>query len=84
MATKTKYKTKISGLEEDTYKVGKAKFAAKFQKSTKNIALYVQRKYTDGTSLAHNMKLMRTTSIALPPPLNSGTSNSGMFVWKEE
>jgi hypothetical protein len=29
-ATKTEYKTKITGLEEDTYDVGKAKFAAKF------------------------------------------------------
>jgi hypothetical protein len=83
-ATKTKFKTKITSLKEDTYNIGEAKFAAKFQKSTKNIALYVQRKYTDGASLAHDMKLMRATSIALPQPLNSGTSDSDMFIWKEE
>ena len=83
-ATKTEYKTKITGLEEDTYNVGKAKFAAKFQKSTKNIALYLQQEYTDGASLAHDMKLMRARSIALPQPPNAGTSNSDTFIWKEE
>ena len=61
--TRTEYKTKITGLEEDTYDVGEAKFAAKFQNSTKNIALYVQCEYTDGASMAHDMKLMKVTSI---------------------
>ena len=73
--TKAEHQTKITGLKEDTYDIGEAKFAAKFQKSPKNITLYVQRKYTDGASLAQDMKLMRATSIALPQPLNAGTSN---------
>ena len=84
MTTKAEHKTKITGLEEDTYNIGEAKFAAKFQKSTKNISLYVQRKYTDGESLAHGMKLMRATPIALPQPTNAGTSDLDAFIWKEE
>ena len=42
ITTRTEYKTRITGLEEDTYDVGKAKFAAKFHNSTKHISLYVQ------------------------------------------
>ena len=81
---KAEHKTKVTGLKEDTYDIGEAKFAAKFQKSTENIALYVQREYTDGASLAHDMKLMRATPIALPQPPNAGTSDLDAFIWKEE
>ena len=78
--TRTEYKTKITGLEEDSYDVGEAKFAAKFQKSTKNIALYVQRKYTDGVSMAHDMKLMKVTNITLPSPWIAGSNGLDAFV----
>ena len=82
--TRTEYKTRKTGLKEDTYDVGKANFAAKFQKSTRNIALYVQRKYTDRASMAHDMKLMKVTSITLPSPPIAGSNNLDAFIWKEE
>ncbi len=81
---KSDYKTKTTGLEEDTYKVGEARFAAKFQKTTDNIALYVQRKYTDGASVAFDMKTIIATIIVLPSMPASGASNAKTFVWKEE
>ena len=40
--TKKKFTTKVVGLEEHTFNVGNAKYAAKFQKSVNNIALYAQ------------------------------------------
>ena len=82
--TRTEYKKRITGLKEDTYDVGKAKFSAKFQKSTENISLYVQPEYTDGASMAHDMKLMKVTSITLPSPPIAGSNNSDAFIWKEE
>ena len=83
-AVKSDYKTKTAGLEEDTYDVREARFAAKFQKTTDNIALYVQRKYTDGASVAFDMKTMIAMIIALPPAPTSGASDSDTFIWKEE
>ena len=34
--------------------------------------------------MAHDMRLMRATSIVLPPPSNSRTSDLDTFIWKEE
>ena len=83
-AVKSDYKTKTAGLEEDTCDVGEARFAAKFQKTTDNIALYVQREYTDGASVAFDMKTMIATMIVLPSTPASGASDAETFIWKEE
>ena len=81
---KSDHKTKTAGLKEDTYDVGEARFAAKFQKTTDSIALYVQREYTDGASVAFDMKTMIATIIALPPAPTSRASKINKFIWKEE
>ena len=60
---KSDHKTKTAVLKEDTYDVGEARFAAKFQKTTDSIALYVQPEYTDGASVAFDMKAMIATAI---------------------
>ena len=60
-AVRLDHKTKTAGLKEDTNDVGEARFATKFQKTTDNIALYVQRKYTDGACVAFDMKAMIAT-----------------------
>ena len=83
-AVKSDYKTKTVGLEEDTYNVGEARFAAKYQKTTDNIALYVQREYTDGAGVAYDMKAMVATVIVLPQVPARGASEADMFMWKEE
>jgi len=81
---KSDHKTKTAGLEEDTYDVGEARFAAKFQKTTDNIALYVQREYTDGAAVAFDMKAMVATVVVLPPMPASAATDAETFMWKED
>jgi hypothetical protein len=44
-ARRTTYKSKVAGLEDDTFNVGAASDPSKFSKSLKNIENYIQKIY---------------------------------------
>jgi hypothetical protein len=44
-AGRTTYKSKVAGLEDDTFNVGAASDPAKFSKLLKNIENYIQKTY---------------------------------------
>ncbi|KAL3810038.1 hypothetical protein ACHAXA_000207 [Cyclostephanos tholiformis] len=87
--TKKEYTTKVVGLEADTFDVGNAKYAAKFQKSLDAIAIYIQREYKGGPDVAKAIKEM-AAPIIVPPsyPTPKGTppviDPGELYIWQQK
>ena len=46
----------MTGLEQDTFDIGHAKYAAKYAKSLKAILLYIRANYKQGAAITEAMK----------------------------
>ena len=97
-AGRTTYKSKVAGLEDDTFNVGAASDPAKFSKSLKNIENYIQKTYKspdDMVKTLQNMKKVTLSYSTKPKKQDSqccdedGNPDEDMFemavfAWKED
>jgi hypothetical protein len=86
---KKEYTTKIVGLKTDTFDIGNAKYAAKFQKSLEAIAMYVQREYKGGPDIAKAIKELAAPTFLPPtyptPKGNPPTIDPGeLYIWQQK
>ena len=89
--SRKEYRTEVVGLQEHTFDVGAAKYAAKFTKSLEleEIANYVQKEYTKGGGrIGQAIKDMVEPTIDLPqqPTGTGGNPPTAVeiFVWQED
>ncbi len=98
VAGRTTYKSKVAGLEDDTFDVGAASDPAKFSKPLKNIENYIQKTYIspdDMVKTLQNMKKVTLSYSTKPKKQDSqccdedGNPDEDMFemavfAWKED
>ena len=60
------YKSKVQGLENDTFDVGASSDPAKFSKSLKNIENYIQKTYKDPDDMVKTIQKMKRVSLSYP------------------
>jgi hypothetical protein len=60
-AGRTTYKSKVAGLEDDTFDVAAASDPAKFSKSLKNIENYIQKTYRSPDDMVKTLQQMKVT-----------------------
>jgi hypothetical protein len=58
VARRTTYKSKVAGLEDNTFNVGAASDLAKFSKSLKNIKNYIQKTYRSQDDMVKTLQNM--------------------------
>ena len=92
------YKSKVQGLESNTFDVGASSNPAKFSKSLKNIENYIQKTYKDQDDMAKTIQQMKRVNLGYPKRPkktdaeccdNSGNPDADMFditvfAWKED
>jgi hypothetical protein len=65
MATRrTTYKSKVTGLEEDTFNVGAASDPAKFSKLLINIENFIQKTYRSPDDMAKMLQYMKKVTLS--------------------
>ena len=62
MTGRSTYKSKVQGLENDTFDVGASSDPAKFSKSLKNIENYIQKTY----NMVKTIQKMKKISLSYP------------------
>lgn len=60
------YKSKVQGLENDTFDVGASSDPAKFSKSLKNIENYIQKTYKDPDDMVKTIQQLKKVSLSFP------------------
>ncbi len=60
------YKSKVQGLENDTFNVGASSNPAKFSKLLKNIENYIQMTYKDPDDMVKTIQKMKKISLSYP------------------
>jgi hypothetical protein len=65
-AGRSTYKSKVQGLENDTFDVGASSNYAKFSKSLKNIENYIQKTYKDPDEMVKTIQKMKKVSLSFP------------------
>ena len=97
-AGRSTYKSKVQGLENDTFNVGASSDPAKFSKSLKNIENYIQKTYKDPDDMVKTIQKMKKVSLSFPERPNMTDkdccNNNGdpypdafdmaVFAWKED
>ncbi len=92
------YKSKVQGLESDTFDVGASSNPAKFSKSLKNIENYIQKTYKDPDDMVKTIQKMKKVSLSFPErPKKTDKDccynnrdpdpdafNMAVFAWKED
>jgi hypothetical protein len=83
------FTTKIVGLENDTFDVGNAKFAAKFQKLLEAIAIHIQREYKGGLDIAKGIRDLVLPTFTPPTyPLPEGSppavDEGKKYMWQQQ
>ncbi len=82
-----KYTSTVVGLESNTFDVGNAKYAAKFQKSLDVIAIHIQRKYEVGPDVAKAIRDLVLPIVTLPAYLvgtNGNPPDPGeIYLWQQ-
>jgi hypothetical protein len=63
-AGRTTYKSKVAGLEDDTFDVGEASDPAKFSKSLKNIENYIQKTYRSPDNMVKTLQNMKKVTLS--------------------
>ena len=63
-AGRTTYKSKVAGLEDDTFDVGKASDPAKFSKLLKNIENYIQKTYRSPDDMVKTLQNMKKVTLS--------------------
>jgi len=98
MTGRSAYKSKVQGLENDTFDVGASSDPAKFNKSLNNIKNYIQKTYKDPDDMVKTIQKMKKVSFSFPvrPKKNdedccndngdpdSDAFNMAVFAWKED
>ncbi len=77
------------GLESDTFDVGNAKYAAKFQKLVDAIAIHIQREYKGGPDIAKAIRDLILPTFAPPTyPVAEGTlpviDPGKLYMWQQK
>jgi hypothetical protein len=85
--TRKEHTSKVLGLESHTFDVGKAHYAAKFQKSVDAIAIHIKREYKGGPNIANAIRDLVLPSVSLPP-YPTGTSGNQpdpgeIYLWQQ-
>jgi hypothetical protein len=97
-AGRSTYKSKVQGLEKDTFNVGASSNPAKFSKSLKNIENYIQKTYKDPDDMVKTIQKMKKVSLRYPerpkktdPDCcdsnrnpDSDAFNMAVFAWRED
>jgi hypothetical protein len=65
-AGRSTYKSKVQGLENDTFDVGASSNPAKFSKSLKNIKNYIQKTYKDQDNMVKTIQKMKWVILKYP------------------
>ncbi len=92
------YKSKVQGLENDTFDVGALSDPTKFSKLLKNIKNYIQKTYKDQDDMVKTIQQMKRVSLSYPEKpkktdkdcCNSNGDpdpvafNMAIFTWKED
>jgi hypothetical protein len=63
-AGRTTYKSKVAGLEEDTFDVGAASDPTKFSKLLKNIENYIQKTYRSPDDMVKTLQNMKKVTLS--------------------
>ena len=94
--TKTNYKSKVTGLEDEVFDVGASSNPAKFSKSLKSIENYIQKNYKTCDDIVKAIQQLKRPSLAYPkqPTKAQYTDANGdfdddrlemvKFAWKED
>jgi hypothetical protein len=97
-ARRTTYKSKVAGLEDDTFDVGAASDPTKFSKLLKNIENYIQKTYRSPDDMVKTLQNMKKVTLSYPtnpkkqdPQCCDKDGNSdedmfemAIFAWKED
>jgi hypothetical protein len=76
--SRKEYKSEVQGLENRTFDVGAAKYAAKFTKSLEKIGNYCQREYSKGGGrIGQAIRDLVTPNLTLPAVLTGTPANPG-------
>jgi hypothetical protein len=92
------YKSKVQGLENNTFNVGASSDPAKFSKLLKNIKNYIQKTYKDPDDMVKTIQQMKRVSRSYPEkPKKTDKDccdsngdpdpdvfNMAVFAWKED
>jgi hypothetical protein len=65
-AGRSTYKSKVQGLEKDTFNVGASSYPAKFSKSLKNIENFIQKTYKDPDNMVKTIQQMKMVILNYP------------------
>ncbi len=84
--TKGGFKSSVVGLEEHTFEYGSPKHVAKFVKTQKQIANYIQKKYDKGgAEIASAVRTLTMPNIRLPTEPDPATATLiEMEIWKNQ
>jgi hypothetical protein len=97
-AVRTTYKSKVAGLEDDTFNVVAACDPAKFSKSLKNIENYIQKTYRSSDNMVKMLQQIKKVTLSYPTKPKkqdrqhcneNGDPDANMFemtvfAWKED
>jgi len=93
---KSTYKSKVIGLEEDTFDVGASSDPAKFSKSLKSIENYIQKTYKMPDDIVKAIQQMKRPTLSYPDKptkaecvddqgnLDEDEFEMAKFTWKED
>eukprot|EP00569_Conticribra_weissflogii_P008200 CAMPEP_0171363762 /NCGR_PEP_ID=MMETSP0879-20121228/3564_1 /TAXON_ID=67004 /ORGANISM="Thalassiosira weissflogii, Strain CCMP1336" /LENGTH=562 /DNA_ID=CAMNT_0011870969 /DNA_START=26 /DNA_END=1714 /DNA_ORIENTATION=- len=83
---KSNFKSAVAGLEDHTFEYGSPKHVAKFVKTQKQIANYIQKKYDKGgAEIASAVRTLVMPNITLPTEPDPGTATLiEMEIWKNQ
>jgi hypothetical protein len=66
MVSGSTYKSKVQGLENDTFHVGAVSDPAKFSKSLRNIKNYIQKTFKHPDDMVKTIQQMKRVSLSYP------------------
>ncbi len=80
--------TKVAGLENHTFDVGNAKYAAKYQKTVDWVANHIQRNYKGGPKIAKAIRDIILPTIIIPnypiPVTGMVIDKRVKYIWQQE
>jgi len=80
MTGRSTYKSKVQGLENNTFDVGASRNPAKFSKSLKNTENYIQKTYKYPDDLVKTIQKMKKASLSFP--VETEEEQQGLLRWQ--
>ena len=86
---KKEFSTKVLGLENHTFDIGNAKYAAKYKKIINSIANYIQREYKGRANIVKAIKELSLPSLKIPgfPKARTGETIADpgdIYLWQPD